>query len=392
MLKIAIALNLQLAHKSHSGIYAGAFGYAQQHQLDLVIDEHPFSRKQGDPKKNCRYAGVIGQATESLLQKAIGYGVPLVNVWMNSPVRSQLPGVFPNYAAAGQIRAEHLLELGIHNFVAVGCDDDLGYEMEVNAYEFLLKELGYECSSLSIPNCYKGDAIIWHHVQHILTNWLNSWELPIGVFVGSEGLARIIVQMCLSRGWQIPKEVAIIAGTNEPTLCEAPRPTLSSIEFGYEQIGYEAAEMLHQTLLTNGNTSQHLNASPDHRWIPPIELIPRDSTDFYSAHDESVAKALEYITRNYHLYISPADVSKAVHTELRTLQRRFCEQLDRPISAEIRRVRIERAKRELVQSQSKLSEIARKVGFGSSMQMYEVFRRELGVTPSEYRKKRRLST
>lgn len=30
----------------------------------------------------------------------------------------------------------------------------------------------------------------------------------------------------------------------------------------------------------------------------------------------------------------------------------------------------------------------RDVGFGESMRMYEVFRRELGTTPSEYRKRR----
>ncbi len=392
MLKIAIVLDLHWPYKRHTGIYAGAFRYAQQHHLDLVIDEHPFTRFRKTSKKDFPYAGMIGRATPSLFQKTSHHGIPLVNVWMNSPVRQLLPGVFPNYAAAGQIRAEHLIELGIKNFVALGCDDDLGYELEAEAFEGLLKELGYECSTMTIPNCYAGDGTSWHHVQHLLATWLNSWELPIGVFVSSEILARLIIPMCLSRGWNIPKDVAIIAGTNEPTLCKSPRPTLSSIEFGYERIGYQAAEMLHQSLLTSGNTTAHSDTPPEHRWIPPVELIPRDSTDFYSAHDESVAKALEFIARNFHLSISPIDVSKAVHTELRTLQRRFGEQLDRPISAEIRRVRIERAKRELVQSQSKLSEVARKAGLGSAMHMYDVFRRELGITPSEYRKQRRLPT
>ncbi|MBT3201515.1 MAG: helix-turn-helix transcriptional regulator, partial [Phycisphaerales bacterium] len=75
---------------------------------------------------------------------------------------------------------------------------------------------------------------------------------------------------------------------------------------------------------------------------------------------------------------------------LRTLQRQFRKYLNRPITAEIQRVRIERAKRELAQSKRPIYEIARDVGFGRAMRMYEVFRRELGVTPREYRKNRQI--
>ena len=83
-------------------------------------------------------------------------------------------------------------------------------------------------------------------------------------------------------------------------------------------------------------------------------------------------------------------MSQAVAAETRTLQLRFRKFLNRPIATEIRRVRIERAKRELAQSKRPLSEIARNVGFGETMRMYEVFRRELGVTPSEYRRQRQV--
>ncbi|MCE9562070.1 MAG: helix-turn-helix transcriptional regulator [Planctomycetes bacterium] len=72
------------------------------------------------------------------------------------------------------------------------------------------------------------------------------------------------------------------------------------------------------------------------------------------------------------------------------MQNYFRKILDRPVATEIRRVRIERAKRELAQSKRPLAEIAREVGFGDSLQLYEVFRRELGVTPSEYRIQRQL--
>ncbi len=44
-------------------------------------------------------------------------------------------------------------------------------------------------------------------------------------------------------------------------------------------------------------------------------------------------------------------------------------------------VRVERAKRELAQSQRSIAEIARDVGFGSRIRMYEAFRCEVGSLP-----------
>ncbi len=53
-------------------------------------------------------------------------------------------------------------------------------------------------------------------------------------------------------------------------------------------------------------------------------------------------------------------------------------------------MRIERAKRELAQGNRPLAAIARDAGFGSLQRLYEVFRRELGMSPRAYRKQRQL--
>ena len=99
---------------------------------------------------------------------------------------------------------------------------------------------------------------------------------------------------------------------------------------------------------------------------------------------------MRFIATNSHRPINCDDVARSLQIQTRTLQRRFREVVDWPIADEIRRVRIERAKRELTQTKRSLADIARDVGFGDRMRMYEVFRRELGVTPREYRKQRQL--
>ena len=83
-------------------------------------------------------------------------------------------------------------------------------------------------------------------------------------------------------------------------------------------------------------------------------------------------------------------MERAVGTEQRTLHNYFRKVLNRPIAVEIRHIRIERAKRELAQSRRPLAEIALAVGFGDNQRFYEVFQRELGMSPSDYRKQRQL--
>ena len=164
------------------------------------------------------------------------------------------------------------------------------------------------------------------------------------------------------------------------------RPSLTSVEIGHERIGYEAARLLDQLMDEKDRGAKTF--SVEHIMLPPQGLVVRESTDFFAVKDSLVASALEVIAGQSHRSIGPSDVAKAVSTELRTLQRRFSKYLGRPIAAEIRRVRIERARRELTQTDRPIANISRDVGFGEPMRMYEVFVRELGVTPSEYRKQR----
>lgn len=80
----------------------------------------------------------------------------------------------------------------------------------------------------------------------------------------------------------------------------------------------------------NGNESRNQ---------PPDPRAPLDN--------DVVAVALAYIAAHNHRRIGPDDVARAVGTGTRTLQDFFRNTLKRLIATEIRRVRIERGKREL---------------------------------------------
>ena len=49
-----------------------------------------------------------------------------------------------------------------------------------------------------------------------------------------------------------------------------------------------------------------------------------------------------------------------------------------------------KGKRELVHSDRRMAQLARDVGFKTANRMCEIFRRELGITPTDYRKERQI--
>ncbi len=381
--RIAIMLELDWPYKRHAGIFAGSQRYAQEQGWESIIDEYADETLINGNAQTIPYDGIIARATRKLALRAARLKVPLVNVWYSSPVRKSLPGVFPDYSAMGRLRAEHLLSRGFRRFAAMTAENDHFQAAEVAVFRSTVEDAGFPCLSVQVALDALGSLKHWRKMLRTIVAWTKHWRLPIGVYVGSESHARIVVQMCRNRGWRVPEDVAVITGCNELTFCEHPRPTLTSVEVGFERVGYEAARLLHG--LIEGKEPNE----PKHVFLPPQGLVVRESTDFFAVDHPLVRAALEFIAANSHRPIVTADVARAVASGIRTLERRFREYLNRPIAAEIRRVRIERAKRELVQTDRRLSDIARDVGFRVEQRMYQVFRRELGITPLQYRHERK---
>lgn len=381
--RVGVMLDLQWPYKRHSEIFAGVQRYAEERGWVSIIDEfaHDTLRRKGGASE--RYDGIVARANNPLARQAAKLGVPVVNVWPSSPARHLLPGVFPDSIETGRLVAEHLLARGFRTFATLTSPKNVDNELEVQEFTRLVRNAGFGCASAYIPQDPHRDLAHWRKTVQLIDRAMNQWAPPIGVYVGQEVCGRLVVQAGHRRGWRIPEDVAIVAGKNQETLCEQPRPTLTSIEIGYGRIGYAAAELLDRLMAGQAAPTAPLR-------LPPHGLVVRESTDFFAVENPVVAAALAFISANSHRRIGPDDVAAAVAAETRTLQNYFRKTIQRPIATEIRRVRIERAKRELAQSDRTLDAIARDVGFGTIQRLYEVFRRELGITPGAYRLERQV--
>ncbi|MEM1354011.1 MAG: substrate-binding domain-containing protein [Planctomycetota bacterium] len=374
-------LDLETGSGRHIGLYTGAYRYAEEQEWEVTIDEFAEHQLPAEPGGPVPYDGIIARATKGLVHKAQRVGVPVVNVWRNSPVADHTPGVYPDYAAAGRIRAEHLMSRGITRFAAL-ISKAAAQKIECDSFIQTLRAQGHTCMIGRVAQDTNRSIAQWQRTTSAIDRVLKECEPPIGVYTGLEIVGRLLAQRCRKFQLHVPNDVAIIAGLNEPAFCDRPRPSLTSIDIGSERLGYEAARMLHE-LIGGG-------PAPNRPLIlPPVGLVVRESTDFHVVSDDMVASALKFIASNFQDRIGPNEVATAVGAQTRTLQNRFQKALGWPVATEIRRVRVERAKRELTESDRRVADIAKEVGFGDPMRLYEVFRREFGLSPSAFRKQHR---
>jgi LacI family transcriptional regulator len=389
--RVAFMLELEWPYKRHAGIFAGAQQYAQEQGWESTIDEFVAERLPVRRTKSLPYDGVITRASKKLAERAERLGLPVVNTWVSSPAREQLPGVFLDFAARGRMRVEHLLARGLRRFAIL---DTGGYasKVEVTAFQATVREAGFPCATTSLPLHSAETYATWKKYEQRISNSMSQWQPPIGVFAMTEEMGRMVAQMCRRHDWRVPHDVAIICGRNEESLCEHPHPSLTSVECGYERIGYQAARLLDRLMYEKqkgkrGKRKKE-NEAPEHILLPPVGIVARRSTDFYAVDDETLQRVLQYVDKNLKNRLLIDELADVVSISRSSLTSLFRENLGRGVAAEIKRLRIERVKRALTGSDQPIQQIAHEVGFGSPRTLNDAFRSEVGCTPREYRKQR----
>ena len=368
-------IDLDWPYKHHQDTFWGIQQFAKEQEWNYVIE--PFADTALPERgRKSPYDGVVGRATKLLQQRATRLRIPVVNTWANSP--ATVPTVTSSFSAAARMAAEHLLGRGLRQFAYIGYSRIESDRHEAETFEQLVGASGYTCDRLLVRRNYHANAKNWARFRDRLDAWIEHWQPPVGVYASLDLLSRYVVDACAKRGWLVPNDVAVVGTRNEPTICAHPEPSLSSIDLGYRDIGYRAAALLHKLL--DGEPPP-----PEPIRLPPRGLIARQSTDVYAVDDELVGTALRFIAEHCEQPIKVSDIASAVATTRRTLERRFRDVLGRSINEELNRLRLERAKRFLMESDIAIKTVAAQCGFGSATQMGIVFRRLENASPTEYR-------
>jgi LacI family transcriptional regulator len=178
----------------------------------------------------------------------------------------------------------------------------------------------------------------------------------------------------------VPDDVAVLGGEYDELMSHISSPPLSTIDQPAEQVGYEAAKLL--------DAMMHGKKAPKQPiLLQPTRVVVRHSTDTLAIDDEMVRDACRLIRDRARDGIRVSEVVRELAVARRALEQRFLRLVGRTLAAEIRRVRIEEAKRLLVDTDRSIADIGRASGFGHQDLFSRVFRRGVGMTPSQFRKR-----
>jgi LacI family transcriptional regulator len=226
---------------------------------------------------------------------------------------------------------------------------------------------------------FRTDRLAWKRKREWLAKEIKAAPKPIGVFAASDGLALELLETCEAAGIAVPEEVSIVGAGNSLLAVDAMHTPISSVDVNMELLGYRGAAVLDDLMNRRAVPADPLR-------IPPFRLIVRKSSDLVAVNHPGVAQSLRFMWEHCHEPIGVNDLAKAAAMSVRNFYKAFVENIGRPPGSELHRIRIERAKKLLADSDEKMDTIAEMSGYESTNSFWVAFKRSTGMSPKQYQK------
>lgn len=329
--------------------------------------------------KNWKGDGIISRTSSLSVARSLGrLNVPVVELLGNG--KQVKPEVRNDESQAALFAVEHFAYAGFRDYAFFSVGNAWWSQLR---QEHFVREVREHGGSVHVfPHAGAGERVFYPSwelkYEKAMLRWLRQLPKPIGVWAVSDALAIRLLEGCRRLDIAVPEDIAILGTTNDTLLCKVLTPALSSIDMNSAKIGYAAAERLADKM--KGKTVGNAPVL-----VTPTGVITRQSTDIVAMPDRELAAAVRFIRQKALKTITVDRVAKAVGISRSTLQRRFRKVLDRTVEMEIMRIRMERAKQLLRETNFSLSAIAEDIGFATKEYFVQAFRREMGITPHLYR-------
>lgn len=349
-------------------VLLGIAEYVRLHDpWDLFSPDYPMAGPVIDVSTWRGDGVIVDVRDQAIVDHLTASGMPAVNVTETAEGEA-LPTVALDGTQIGRLGAEHLLAQGLREFAFVAYRDNPFSARRLEGFAAALARHDYA------PHLHR----VMMSPDDDLAAWLQSLPKPLGLMGANDDAAYRASVACASVGIRVPEQVAIVGVDNDPFRCTFGHPRLSSIDQHAERVGYEAASLLAQMMAGDRDPP---------RFVPlyGAELVVRESSSFV-LRDPVVAAAVTHIRTHVARPITVDEVASAVHASRRTLERLFQRTLGRSPSSEIRRAHLERAQQLLRETDRDVADVARSSGFCDTHHLDHAFRRDVGITPTAYRK------
>ncbi len=333
--------------------------------------------------KTWRGEGIISRLENSDVVSVIRrLKLPAVYLRHVSP-GSGMPSILADNAAISRLCFEHLKERGFRHFAFCGFNGADYSDERRDAFAKSVSEAGLECHVYSEGTpLAKGDTSQYEGLGlkdgGCVANWIKKLPKPTGLMACNDMRGQQVLDACRATGFASPEEIAVIGVDNDDVLCNLSEPPLSSVIPNAERVGYETAALLSKMMAG-------FRPDPVETFVEPSGIVTRRSTDVLAMEDRQIAAATRFIREHACLGIDVSDVLRAVPMSRSTLDRRFMKILGRSPKDEILRIRLDRVKQLLAETDFSLALIAEKVGLEHVEHLSRIFKSRLKMTPSEFK-------
>ncbi|MEI8195092.1 MAG: substrate-binding domain-containing protein [Phycisphaerae bacterium] len=338
-----------------------------------------------------RWDGVIARVTDQAMARWImKLGVPVVNisaVVLGSGEGVELPRVKVDEGALTRIAVRHLRAAGFRQFAYCGSFESM--EERGPAFMQTLRQQELGCAVYRSSRGLTGHTP-WQRRQKDLIRWVRRLPKPVGILAWNSDIACQLVEACNLAQIAVPGEAAILAGDDDQMKNELCSPTVSALDQPTERIGYEAATLLDR-LMGAAAGEGSAPAGGERLLIAPSGLIAvRNSTDTSSLPEREVYLAIEFIRAHLGESLSVEQVARQVMVSRRWLERHFKQALGHSPQTQIRMMRLDHARKLLLETGWSTEKIAQASGMGNAQSLNRVFQSELKMTPGGFRTRHRL--
>jgi LacI family transcriptional regulator len=374
----AVALIIETSNAYARGLLEGVMAWVREHRpWSIYLPEQ--GRGDAPPRWLSRWKGdgiVARIETKEIARAVMRTRLPLVDVSAGRFVRS-VPWVETDDETIARLAAGHLIERGFRRLAFCGESRFNWSKLRRRHFEEAVRDAKAE---LYVHDAPEAAPLGTEHDR--LVAWVRRLPKPIGVMAAYDIKGQQLLDACRDAGVAVPEEVAVVGVDNDPLLCSLTTPPLSSVVPNARRTGYEAAGLLDR--LMRGE-----RVAPEAHLIPPLGVQTRQSTDILAVEDREIAASMRFIREHACDGITVEEVLKAVPLSRRILERRFRKVTGRTPHQEILRLRLERVKQLLGETELPLERIAGLAGFAHPEYMNVAFKRELGNTPGRYRAEHR---
>lgn len=373
-----VALLIETSNAYARGVLQGVVHYIREHSpWSFYIPEQGrgdvppgwLAHWQGD--------GIIARIENQEIACAVATsGLPAVDV-SAARMLPLLPWVETDDADISRLAAEHLLDRGFKHFGYCGDARFNWSNWRAEHFAKYIREADYECHQYrpSIPL----QSPLEEQVSEI-AGWLRKLPKPVAVMACYDIRGQQVLDACRNAGLAVPDEVAVIGVDNDALLCDLSSPPLSSVIPNTQRTGYEAAALLDQMM--SGELVE-----PKAHFISPLGVATRQSTDTLAIEDRDIARAVRFIREHAFEQINIESVLKVVPLSRRLFESRFKKLLGHTPHEEIIRVRMNRVKEMLTETELSLADIAERTGFEHVEYLSAAFKKREGLPPNRYRAK-----